>query len=46
MKKVSQWAAKSMSALAALSLVIATVAGSSTCWFLAYQPEEPEELTK
>lgn len=46
MKKLSQWIVKSMSALAALTLVVATIAGGSTCWFTAYQPKEPEELNK
>ncbi|WNX84661.1 cyclic lactone autoinducer peptide [Agathobaculum sp. NTUH-O15-33] len=42
MKKLYGLFLKSASALAALTLVIATVANGSTCWFTSYQPEEPD----
>lgn len=42
MKKLNGWILKSASSIAALALVIATVANGSTCWFASYQPEEPD----
>lgn len=42
MKKMNDWMLKCASILAAVALMITTVANGSTCWFTAYQPEEPD----
>jgi len=42
MKKINQVMPKFSSIFAALALFVATTTSSSTCWFMSYQPEEPD----
>ncbi len=44
MKKLMSFMTKASSALAALTLVVATTSVASCCHYWFAQPEEPEEL--
>ena len=42
-KKICSFITRFGGTMAALALVVATMTANSTCAWLAYQPEEPEE---
>ena len=43
-KKICSFITRFGGTMAALALVVATMTANSTCAWLAYQPEEPEEV--
>ena len=43
-KKICSFITRFVGTMAALALVVATMTANSTCAWLAYQPEEPEEV--
>lgn len=43
-KKICSFITRFGATMAALALVVATMTANSTCFWLSYQPEEPEEV--
>lgn len=43
-KKICSFVTRFGSTMAALAFVVATMTANSTCFWLSYQPEEPEEV--
>jgi cyclic lactone autoinducer peptide len=43
-KKIAQFVTKFGGTMAAFAMVVAVLTANSTCFWLSYQPEEPDEI--